>query len=152
MQKIERIARLYPEMMAGMGRLRALVHEGMDLTYNQYKTLLTIADQGECSLSDLARELEVAMSSASQMTDRLVARNLVHRATDAQNRRQVIIRLTEEGRALIGELQRGILAGYEKVLVRLPEPEQEQLVQAFETIAAILNKLESFGQKTKETS
>ena len=64
-----------------MGRLRTLVHEGMDLTYNQYKTLLTIAGRPECSLGDLARELEVAMSSASQMVDRLVGQGLVHRRT-----------------------------------------------------------------------
>ena len=82
-----------------MGRLRTLVHEGMDLTYNQYKTLLTIADRPECSLGDLARELEVAMSSASQMVDRLVGQELVHREQDADNRRQVIIRLTPQGEA-----------------------------------------------------
>ena len=83
MSRIERIARLYPLLSGRMGHLRTLVHEGMDLTYNQYKTLLTIADRGECSLGDLGRELEVAMSSASQMVDRLVGQGLVHREQDA---------------------------------------------------------------------
>ena len=79
MERIERVGRLYPLLFGKMGRLRTLVHEGMDLTYNQYKTLLTIADRGECSLGDLGRELEIAMSSASQMVDRLVGQGLVHR-------------------------------------------------------------------------
>lgn len=138
---IERIARLYPLLLGRMGRLRTLVHEGMDLTYNQYKTLLTVADRGECTLGDLARELEVAMSSASQMVDRLVGQGLVHREQDAGNRRQVLIRLTPAGRSLVEELQRGILEGYGKVLARLPEEEQEALVRAFEDIARILGKL-----------
>lgn len=138
---IERIARLYPLLLGRMGRLRTLVHEGMDLTYNQYKTLLTVADRGECTLGDLARELEVAMSSASQMVDRLVGQGLVHREQDAGNRRQVLIRLTPAGRSLVEELQRGILEGYGKVLARLPEDEQEALVRAFEDIARILGKL-----------
>lgn len=124
-----------------MGRLRTLVHEGMDLTYNQYKTLLTIADRDTCSLGDLARELDVAMSSASQMVDRLVGQRLVHREQDVGNRRQVVIHLTPQGEALIVELQQGILMGFEKVLAGLPDEEQEQLVRAFETIARILGKL-----------
>jgi DNA-binding MarR family transcriptional regulator len=141
LSRIERIARLYPLMIGRMGRLRTLVHEGMDLTYNQYKTLLTIADRGECSLGDLGRELEVAMSSASQMVDRLVGQGLVHREQDADNRRQVIIRLTPQGAGVIAELEAGILKRYEQVMARLPEAEQEELVSAFETIARILAKL-----------
>lgn len=141
MSYIERVARLYPLLMGRMGRLRTLVHEGMDLTYNQYKTLLTVADRGECTLGDLARELDVAMSSASQMTDRLVGQGLVHREQDAGNRRQVLIRLTPAGVSLVENLQRSILEGYEKALARLPAEEQEELVRSFETIARILGKL-----------
>ena len=141
MARIERLERLYPELLGRMGRLRALVHEGLDLTYNQYKTLLTIAGHGSCSLGDLGRELEVAMSSASQMVDRLVAQDLVQRQQDAGNRRQVIIRLTPRGQELIGELRRGILERYRKLFKRLDPTEQEELVAAFETIARILDKV-----------
>ena len=141
MERIERLVRIYPRLMTGMGRLRTLVHEGMDLSYNQYKTLLTIADRGECSLGDLGRELDVAMSSASQMVDRLVNQGLVHRAQDAENRRQVVIRLTAQGEALIAELERGILEGYRRVLTGLSEEEQEELVRSFENIARILGKI-----------
>jgi len=141
LSRIERIARLYPLLIGRMGRLRTLVHDGMDLTYNQYKTLLTIADRGECSLGDLGRELEVAMSSASQMVDRLVGQGLVQREQDADNRRQVIIRLTPQGAGVIADLETGILKRYEQVMARLPETEQEELVRAFETIARILAKL-----------
>ncbi len=141
MEKIERIAHIYPLLMGRMGRLRTLVHEGMDLTYNQYKTLLTIAERGECTLGDLARELDVAMSSASQMIERLVGQGVVLREQDAENRRQVNIRLTQQGAALMNELRRGILKEYGKVLDRLPEKEQEELVASFEAIARILGKL-----------
>jgi DNA-binding MarR family transcriptional regulator len=113
----------------------------MDLTYNQYKTLLTIADRRECSLGDLARELDVAMSSASQMVDRLVGEGLIERRQDAANRRQVIIRLTENGEDLIARLRQGILEAYRNVLARMSEEEQEELVGAFESIARLLGKL-----------
>ncbi len=141
MTQIERIARLYPLLMGRMGRFRTLVHEGLDLTYNQYKTLLTIADRGECTLGDLGRELDVAMSSASQMVDRLVGQGVVSREQDAGNRRQVVIRLTPEGERLLADLQHTILAGYRKILDQLSGQEQEDLVQSFETIARILGKV-----------
>lgn len=141
MERIERLDRLFPLLLSRLGRLRTLVHDGMDLTYNQYKTLLTIAGRPQCSLRDLARELEVAMSSASEMVDRLVGQGLIDRAQDAEDRRQLLLRLTPQGKALIGDLQRGILRGYDRLLRHLPEEEQEELVRAFETIARILEKL-----------
>jgi MarR family transcriptional regulator, organic hydroperoxide resistance regulator len=141
MDRITRLATLYPLLMGKMGRLRTVVHERLDLTYNQYKTLLTVADRGEGTLGDLARELAVTMSSASQMVERLVGQGLIDRRQDADNRRQVRIRLTERGEELIAELRQGILAEYRKLLARLPEEEQEDLVRSLETIARILAKI-----------
>lgn len=141
MQRIERLAAIYPQLIRAMGRLRNLVHEGMDLSYNQYKTLLTIADREECSLGDLAGDLEVAMSSASQMVNRLVERGLVNRELAADNRRQVVIALSPEGRRFIENLQKELVRVYEKVLARLGEDDQEALVRSLETMTRILNTL-----------
>jgi len=142
MERIERIAQLYPTIIRVMGRIRSVVHEGMDLSYNQYKMLLTIHDKGSCPLNQLARELQIAMSSASEMVDRLVAQGFVHRTVDEENRRQVTISATARGEELIRELQQGIVENYRTLLGRLHDREQEQLVQALETLAAILGKLE----------
>lgn len=142
MEKIERIAQLYPVIMRVMGRIRSIVHEGMDLTYNQYKMLLTIYDKGNCTLNVLARELQIAMSSASEMVDRLVNLGFVYRTVDEDNRRQVMIYTTEKGEELIRELRRGIVENYRTLLERLPPRDQERLVVAFENLAEILGKLE----------
>lgn len=148
MKTSERIAELYPVIMRTMGRIRSLVHEGMDLTYNQYKMLLTIADKGRCPLNMLARDLGIAMSSASEMVDRLVQLELVSRSIDEGNRRQVIILTTGRGNELIQELQRGIIDNYRALLHRLPERDCERLVQAFETLADVLGKLENDKEMT----
>ncbi|SNB47309.1 MarR family winged helix-turn-helix transcriptional regulator [Geobacter sp. DSM 9736] len=142
MENIERIAKLYPAIMHGMSRIRSIVHEGMDLTYNQYKMLLTISDSDSCSLNQLARQLGIAMSSASEMVDRLVQIGLVTRVIDEENRRQVTIFATQKGIEVILELQRGILDNYRTLLEKLPEVEQERLVQAFEMLAEVLGSLE----------
>ena len=136
-----RIAAIYPQLMLRMGRLRSLVHDGLDLTYNQYKTLLTVAEHGTCSLGDLAGELEVAMSSASQMIDRRVARGLIERNQDANNRRQVNIRLTQEGEKLLADWQKSVLERYEQVLAQLPMDDRTQLATSLENINRILGSL-----------
>lgn len=142
MENIERIAQLYPVIMRVMGRIRSIVHEGMDLTYNQYKMLLTIYDKGSCPLNLLARELQIAMSSASEMVDRLVNLGFVYRTVDEENRRQVIIYTTDKGEELIRDLRRGIVENYRTLLAKLPDRDQERLVQSFETLAEILGTLE----------
>ena len=55
---IHTIAQLYPRLMRAMGHLRGAVDETMDLTYNQYKALLTLSDMGPCTLNALSTELE----------------------------------------------------------------------------------------------
>jgi DNA-binding MarR family transcriptional regulator len=142
MKKLERIAQLYPVIMRVMGRIRSVVHEGMDLTYNQYKMLLTIYDKGNCPLNLLAKDLGIAMSSASEMVDKLVNLGIVYRSVDEENRRQVVICTTEKGEELIRELRRGIVANYRTLLEKLPPDDQERLVKAFETLAEVLGKLE----------
>lgn len=141
MERIERIAQLYPVLMRVMGRIRTTVHDGMDLSYNQYKMLLTIYDKGNCPLNVLAGELNIAMSSASEMVDRLVNLGLVYRAVDDTNRRRVVIYTTATGEELIREIRRGIVANYGVLLGRLPDEDQERLVKALETITEILGKL-----------
>lgn len=142
MERIEKIAVLYPRIMRVMGRLRTTLHEGMDLTYNQFKMLLTINDRGSCPLTALAAELQIAMSSASEMVEKLVNLGLVRRTADARSRRRVIIQATAEGEALIVELQRGIVENYRILLGRLRETDQDRLIAALETLVELLGELD----------
>lgn len=148
MEKIEKIASLYPRIMRVMGRIRSTLHEGMDLTYNQFKMLLTINDRGSCPLTALAAELHIAMSSASEMVDKLVNLGLVRRTADAESRRRVIIQATEQGEALIVELQKGIIDNYRLLLGKLEEEDQDRLIKALETLVGVLGKLD--GEESPE--
>ena len=53
----------------------------------------------------------------------------------------MVIRLTENGEALIARLRQGIIDGYRRVLAKMSEEEQEELVLSFETIARLLGRL-----------
>ncbi len=53
----------------------------------------------------------------------------------------MVIGLSPAGRHFIEELQKELIRGYEGVLARLDESDQESLVQSLETMTRILNTL-----------
>ncbi len=137
---IHSIASLYPRLMRAMGHLRGAIDENLDLTYNQYKTLLSLSGMGVCTLNSLSRDLGVATSSASQMVDRLVAMGLVQRSPGSKDRRQIILSATAEGEALLEQIKDGILQRYRELFKHLGSAEQANLAGAIHTIVRILER------------
>jgi DNA-binding MarR family transcriptional regulator len=137
---IHTIAQLYPRLMRAMGHLRGVVDETMDLTYNQYKALLSLSDMGPCTLNSLSQELEVATSSASQMVDRLVAMELVQRATADGDRRSIILTASAKGEGLLEKIKEEILRRYQDLFDNLGPAEQANLAGAIHTLVRILEK------------
>jgi DNA-binding MarR family transcriptional regulator len=123
-----------------MGHLRGAVDETMDLTYNQYKALLSLSDMGPCTLNALSRELEVATSSASQMVDRLVAMGLVDRTAADGDRRSVVLTSSAEGEKLLEKVKEEILTRYQELFRHLGAAEQTNLAGAIHTLVRILEK------------
>jgi DNA-binding MarR family transcriptional regulator len=116
--------------MRAMGHLRGSVDETMDLTYNQYKALLSLSDMGPCTLNALSRELEVATSSASQMVDRLVAMGLVERAPAEADRRSIVLVTSTQGEELLEKVKENILRRYQDLFHHLGPAEQANLAGA----------------------
>ncbi|WP_304524719.1 MarR family winged helix-turn-helix transcriptional regulator [Deinococcus sp. KNUC1210] len=57
------------------------------------------------SMSDISRALDMPPASATAMIDRLTARNLVERTPSPQDRRMVLVALTDDGRELTRQFQ-----------------------------------------------
>ena len=144
---IHTIARLYPRLMRVMGHLRGAVDETMDLTYNQYKTLLSLSDMGPCTLNALSRELEVATSSASQMVDRLVAMGLVERSSALGDRRSLVLIVSVDGENLLESVKDEILLRYQELFRHLGPAEQANLAGAIHTLVRILEKARQEEEK-----
>lgn len=138
MRELQKITSLYPSLVKAMSRLRDLLQEGMDLSYNQYKTLLTIYDLGKCSLNRLSASLKVATSSTSEMVDRLEKAGLVKRKMDGADRRAVALSLTPRGEELLSRLQEGVMANYRRVMEKLSEEDRQRLVKAIEDLVEII--------------
>ena len=57
------------------------------------------------SMSDISRAMDMPPASATAMIDRLTARGLVERTPSPQDRRMVLVALTEDGRELTRQFQ-----------------------------------------------
>ena len=69
----------------------------LELTFAQARALIILAARKELTVSQLARLLGVGNPTASILVQQLVERGLVTRTEDASDRRQTVIRLSDQG-------------------------------------------------------
>lgn len=67
---------------------------------------MVVPHDGGLSMSDFSRSMDVPPASATAMIDRLTAQGLVERGPSEQDRRVVLVRLTEQGRQTVQEVNR----------------------------------------------
>lgn len=73
------------------------------LSVSQFRTLAFLDRAPGASLSAVADHLGVTSATASATTERLVQRNFVDRRHDPQERRRVVLQLTEAGKQHLQE-------------------------------------------------
>ena len=134
------IAQLYPRFMRAMSHLRGTVDDTLDLTYNQYKALLTLSNTGPCTLNSLSQDLDVATSSASQMVERLVTMDLVERSQADGDRRKIVLKTSPRGEGLLEKIKENIVMRYQNLFRHLGPAEQANLAGAIHTLVRILEK------------
>ena len=76
----------------------------LDMSTPQFKALLLISEEEGIRMRELARKMGGSFSNATVLVDRLVERGLVERLAEPEDRRVVLVRVSEEGRFLIEQL------------------------------------------------
>lgn len=72
----------------------------LNLTYPQYLVMLVLWERDEVMVSEIGERLYLDSATLTPLLKRLEAAGLLLRSRSAEDERQVIIRLTEQGRAL----------------------------------------------------
>ena len=75
------------------------------LSVPQFRLLAFLSRHPEASLSEVAEHLGVTRATASAMTERLVQHGLVDRADHPQERRQIMLKLTESGSTRLEQMR-----------------------------------------------
>ncbi|MCJ7874413.1 MarR family transcriptional regulator [Phaeobacter sp. J2-8] len=77
-----------------------------DISIAEWRVLVNVADRGAVSVRDIEREVHLEKSKASRAASKLEARGLVTKETNTDDRRLVVLMLTDAGRDLMIELKR----------------------------------------------
>lgn len=87
--------------LAVLGEVLLSPHENsfqnLELTHTQGRVLLCLALRGPQRMSEIAKLLVVGLPSATALIDRLVALKLVKRRKEPNDRRVVLVELTQNG-------------------------------------------------------
>ena len=90
----------------------------------------------ELSPGRLLHETLVTSGTMTNRVDRLVARGLVERYPDPDDRRGVIVRLTAEGKAAVDDAFGALLAAEAELLAELSPRDQKKLASLLRTLLA----------------
>lgn len=96
----------------------------LNLGFTQLAAMYALADSGTMTVADLADALGRSPSAVSRMVDALVARQLLERQQDTEDRRQRTLTLTGRGQALLGLVDRARAEEFLSIVRPLPTAER----------------------------
>lgn len=96
---------------------------GAELTPTQYNALRILRGAGDAgaSCTEVSDRMVTKDSDVTRLLDRLEARGLISRGREAQDRRRVVARITDEGLRLLGELDGPVAETHRRQLGHLGE-------------------------------
>ncbi|MDN3358255.1 MarR family transcriptional regulator [Actinomadura sp. DC4] len=101
---------------------------GVPVPATQLRVLFVVKQHGSINLSGLAGELGALLSSASRLCDRLEAAGLILRESGQQSRREIAIRLSPDGEALLDRVRQERQEEIMKVLAQMPASARRSLL------------------------
>lgn len=108
---------------------RLHVWDERGLTLPQLRILFHLRRRPGSGVREIAQTFEVTAGNITQQVDKLVNRGLVSRADRPEDRRQVSLRLTEDGEQIVSEVSqtaRGYIRG---TLEQFPESDLAELTR-----------------------
>jgi|SRR5690554_1263933 len=123
----------------------------LDLSFSKSEllALLFVDRYEEIIMSRVAEYINVSMSTATGIVERLVKKGYLQRKRSEADRRIVVIKLTDKGESLIKEIKEVIFYYLRVITESLSEEEKELLGRIFIKIIETLNKVTRDEQETK---
>ncbi|WP_338676484.1 MarR family transcriptional regulator [Streptomyces sp. SCSIO 30461] len=115
-------------LVAVSARSLAAVEERVTLP--QFRLLVVLSTGGPAKLVVLADRLGVNPSTAMRMIDRLIAAGLAAREANPVNRRETVLRLTDDGRALVDDVTSRRRREIETIVKRIAPAQRTTLIDA----------------------
>lgn len=108
----------------------------LGLTHAQWAPLLHLRLQGPCPVATLSTELNIDPGALTRLLDRLEAKELVRRERSSEDRRVVIVSLTEQGQGATAEVPAVLSDIFNQLLSGFTREEWRSLVSMLQRLAA----------------
>jgi DNA-binding MarR family transcriptional regulator len=114
-----------------------------ELSKNQPMVIKIIGMEGEIMPSTLGKYTGMEKSSLTRMVDDLEKKGVVFRKTDPDDRRKVLVSLTEKGLDYYNYLNQITTEMADEILQFVDDKDVEDFVHSLETMVKILQKIDS---------
>lgn len=102
----------------------------------QCHAIVEIGRRGTISLVELADLLGLDKSTMSRTINNLVEADLVLRELDMENRRYVIIQLTDNGRSVFKSTEESMNSYYQNIFSSIPEDKRNQVLESLKLLTS----------------
>lgn len=122
-----------------MLKMRKILHQTLDDTDGdniptmlQVQTLKTIKENSPITASELASRLQMSPSALTQMTDRLIKSKFISRKNDKNDRRLILLSLTNDGEQHLVSILKRMEQKANQILDPISAKDLETVVTIFE--------------------
>jgi DNA-binding MarR family transcriptional regulator len=109
-------------------------HGAKEMSVPQYRTLAFVYRNEGASLSEVCDHIGLTLPTMSALVDGLVARGLVNRRTDPEDRRCMTLTLTAVGRARLQSARAATIAYLEERLRRLSASDRASITLSMQML------------------
>ncbi len=111
------------------------------ITSERFMVMWELMLQPDRSLKQLAFRMGVSPSSMSVMVNSMVEAGLVARVTDSEDRRRVVLRLTQFGEAELVAGESFLIERYREFLESLPDDDRTELTSAATAMLSVVGRI-----------
>ncbi|HEY0375801.1 MAG TPA: MarR family transcriptional regulator [Pyrinomonadaceae bacterium] len=142
-REVEEVLSSFTEIMSGLmiDQYQKQLTE-LELTLPQAQ-VLRVLRRGPLQTGQLAAEMKISAPAITQLTDRLIRKGLIERHAAADDRRCVIVALSEEGRQLVDRFRERRREIFDEALAELSESERRQAFEVLEKVVKVLEGYDS---------
>lgn len=113
----------------------------MGITGERFMVMFELELQPDSNLKQLAHSMVVSPSSMSVMVNSMVEQGLVTRVHDPEDRRRVVLRLSEKGREELLKAEDRLVEKYREYLSTLSETDRRELTASGGALLAVVNRI-----------
>jgi MarR family transcriptional regulator for hemolysin len=111
------------------------------LTYAQVRALFVLGAHEESTAGEIAEQARLSPGAVSGMLDELEEQGIVSRVRCADDRRRVLVSLTDTGRKVLGERKRRWAKRWEDSMDGVDDRDLEAAVEVLRRIAGALDEV-----------